>query len=40
VTSPTRTATTSEGHSYTLSGTPANASTRGVVIRDCKKIIR
>ena len=28
-----------EGHSYTLNGTPANASTRGVVIRNGKKII-
>ncbi len=36
----TRTATTTnEGRSYTLTGTPANASTRGVVIRDGKKII-
>jgi glucose-1-phosphatase len=34
-----RTVTTSEGRSYTLSGTPANASTRGIVIRNDKKII-
>ena len=40
VTSPTRTAATSEGHSYTLNGTPANASTRGIVIKNGKKIIR
>jgi glucose-1-phosphatase len=36
----TRAATTSEGHSYTLNGTPANASTRGIVIRNGQKIIR
>ncbi len=35
----TRTATTGEGHLYTLSGTPANASTRGVVIKNGKKKI-
>jgi hypothetical protein len=28
-----------DGRSYTLSGTPANASTRGIVIRNDKKII-
>jgi glucose-1-phosphatase len=39
VTSLTRTAT-NEGHAYTLSGTPANASTRGFVITNGKKIIR
>jgi glucose-1-phosphatase len=38
VSSPTRTVT-SEGHSYMLNGTPANASTRGVVIRNDKKVI-
>jgi glucose-1-phosphatase len=40
VTSTTRTVTTGEEHSYTLIGTPANASTRGIVISDGKKIIR
>jgi hypothetical protein len=40
VSSATRTAATSEGHSYTLNGTPANASTRGIVIRSDKKTIR
>jgi len=40
VTSPTRAAATGEGHSYTLNGTPANASTRGIVITNGKKIIR
>ena len=39
VSSTTR-ATTSEGHFYTLNGTPADASTRGIVIRNDKKIIR
>ena len=38
--SATRTAGTNEGRSYTLNGIPANASTRGVVIRSDKKIIR
>jgi glucose-1-phosphatase len=33
-----RAVATSEGHSYTLSGTPADAYTRGVVIRNDKKI--
>ena len=40
VTSTTRTVTTGEEHSYTLIGTPANTSTRGIVISDGKKIIR
>jgi len=40
VSSTTRAAATSDGHFYTLSGTPANASTRGIVIRNDKKIIR
>ena len=39
VSAATRAATT-EGRYYTLNGTPANASTRGVVIRNDKKIIR
>ncbi len=39
VSSAVRAVTTSEGRSYTLSGTPANASTRGIVIRNDKKII-
>jgi hypothetical protein len=39
VSSTTRSAA-SESHSYTLNGTPANASTRGIVIRNEKKIIR
>jgi hypothetical protein len=38
--SATRAVPTSEGHSYTLNGTPANASTRGIVIKNGKKIIR
>ena len=33
-------AATSEVHSYTLNGTPADASTRGIVILNDKKIIR
>jgi hypothetical protein len=40
VTSATRTVTPGEERSYTLSGTPANASTRGIVISNNKKIIR
>ena len=40
VTSTTRTVTTGEERSYTLSGTPANASTRGIVISNGKKTIR
>jgi glucose-1-phosphatase len=40
VSSATRTVTTSEGRSYTLSGMPANDSTRGIVIKNDKKIIR
>ena len=40
VSSATRAVPTSEGHSYTLNGTPANASTRGIVIKNGKKIIR
>jgi glucose-1-phosphatase len=40
VSSATRTVTTSEDRTYTLNGTPANASTRGIVIRNDKKIIR
>ena len=40
VSSATRTVITGEGRSYTLSGTPADASTRGIVIRNDKKIIR
>ena len=39
VSAPTRTAT-GEGHFYTLNGTPAQVSTRGIVIRNDKKIIR
>ena len=39
VSSATRTAA-SEGHAYTLNGTPANAFSRGIVIRNGKKIIR
>ena len=39
VTSATRTATTGEGRSYTLSGTPADASTRGIVITNGNKRI-
>jgi glucose-1-phosphatase len=33
-------AATSEVHSYTLNGTPADVSTRGIVILNDKKIIR
>ena len=40
VSSATRNVTTSEVHSYTLNGIPANASTRGIVITNGKKIIR
>ena len=40
VTSATRTVTTSDERSYILSGTPANASTRGIVISNGKKTIR
>ena len=40
VSSATRTVTTGEGRSYTLSGMPANDSTRGIVIKNDKKIIR
>ena len=40
VSAATRTTATNEGHSYALNGTPANASTRGIVIRNDKKIIR
>ena len=40
VSSATRAVPSSEGHSYTLSGTPANASARGIVIRNGKKEIR
>jgi len=40
VSAATRAATTNEGHFYTLNGTPANASTRGIIIRNEKKIIR
>ncbi|MBR2229650.1 MAG: glucose-1-phosphatase [Prevotella sp.] len=39
VSSPMRTTATSEGHSYTLNGIPANASTRGIVINNDKKVI-
>ncbi len=39
VSSPARTAATSEGNSYTLNGLPANASTRGIVINNDKKVI-
>ena len=40
VNSTTRTVTTGEGLFYALNGTPANASTRGIVISKGKKIIR
>ena len=40
VSAATRTATISDGHSYTLNGTSAHVSTRGVVIKNDKKIIR
>ena len=40
VSAATRATATNEGHSYALNGTPANASTRGIVIRNDKKIIR
>ena len=40
VTSATRTVTTGDERSYTLSGTPANASTRGIVISNGKKTIK
>ena len=40
VSAATRTAAISDGHSYTLNGTPAHVSTRGVVIKNDKKIIR
>ena len=40
VSAATRAATTNEDHFYTLNGTPANASTRGIIIRNEKKIIR
>ena len=40
VSSATRTVTTGEGRSYMLSGMPANDSTRGIVIKNDKKIIR
>ena len=40
VTAATRTVTTGDERSYTLSGTPANASTRGFVISNGKKTIR
>ena len=40
VTSATRTVITSEGRSYTLSGTQTDASTRGIVIGNGKKMIR
>ena len=40
VSATSRTVTTGEERSYTLNGTPANASTRGLVISNGKKIIR
>ncbi|MCR5578816.1 MAG: histidine-type phosphatase [Prevotella sp.] len=40
VSAATRATATNKGHSYALNGTPANASTRGIVIRNDKKIIR
>ena len=40
VTAATRTVTTDEDHFYTLNGTLANASTRGIVIGNGKKTIR
>ncbi len=39
VTPATRLAASADGRSYTLSGTPADASTRGIVIKNGKKII-
>jgi hypothetical protein len=40
VSATTRSVTTDEGRTYTLNGTPADAATRGVVIRNDKKIVR
>ena len=40
VTAATRTVTTGDERSYTLNGSPANASTRGIVISNGKKTIR
>jgi glucose-1-phosphatase len=39
VTSASRDVTIGEGRAYTLNGTPADASTRGIVIRNGKKVI-
>ena len=40
VAAPARVIPISEGRSYTLSGTQANDSTRGIVISDHQKVVR